>query len=74
MIPVAGVNGERGPLRWMAMRRTLFVFAREDIALVQVVGSTHVAEALRRADQLAVAEALRRALTSWLSPRTFVGR
>jgi hypothetical protein len=39
----------RSLLRWMAMRRTLFVFAREDIALVQAAVSSPVAEALRRA-------------------------
>ena len=39
----------RSLVRWMAMRRTLFVFAREDIALVQAAVSTPVAETLRRA-------------------------
>ncbi len=39
----------RSLVRWMAMRRTLFVFAREDIALVQAAVSTPLAETLRRA-------------------------
>jgi hypothetical protein len=39
----------RSLLRWMAMRRTLFVFARDDIALVQAAVSSPLAEALRRA-------------------------
>jgi hypothetical protein len=39
----------RSLVRWMAMRRTLFVFAREDIALVQAAVSSPLAEALRRA-------------------------
>ena len=38
----------RGLVRWMAMRRTLFVFAREDIAVVQAAVSTPVAAMLRR--------------------------
>ena len=40
---------QRSLVRWMAMRRTLFVFAREDIALVQAAVSTPLAETLRRA-------------------------
>ncbi len=39
----------RSVVRWMAMRRTLFVFAREDIALVQAAVSTPLAGMLRRA-------------------------
>lgn len=39
----------RSLVRWMAMRRTLFVFAREDIALVAAAVSTPLAETLRRA-------------------------
>lgn len=39
----------RSLVRWMAMRRTPFVFAREDIALVQAAVSTPLAETLRRA-------------------------
>jgi hypothetical protein len=39
----------RSLVRWMAMRRTLFVFAREDIALAQAAVSSPLAEVLRRA-------------------------
>lgn len=39
----------RSLVRWMAMRRTLFVFAREDVPLVQAAVSTPLAETLRRA-------------------------
>jgi hypothetical protein len=39
----------RSLVRWMAMRRTLFVFAREDIALVQAAVTTPLAKTLRRA-------------------------
>lgn len=39
----------RNLVRWMAMRRTLFVFAREDIPTVQAAVSTPVAAMLRRA-------------------------
>ena len=38
----------RDLVRWMAMRRTLFVFAREDIPTVQAAVSTPLAETLRR--------------------------
>ncbi|MGH2867318.1 MAG: winged helix DNA-binding domain-containing protein [Solirubrobacteraceae bacterium] len=40
--------GRRSLVRWMAMRRTLFVFAREDIPTVQAAISTPLAAALRR--------------------------
>jgi hypothetical protein len=35
-------------VRWMAMRRTLFVFAREDIPTIQAAVSTDIAATLRR--------------------------
>ncbi|MGH2916640.1 MAG: winged helix DNA-binding domain-containing protein [Solirubrobacteraceae bacterium] len=38
----------RSLVRWMAMRRTLFVFAREDIPMVQAAVSTDIAATLRR--------------------------
>ncbi len=38
----------RNLVRWMAMRRTLFVFAREDIPTVQAAVSTPLAAMLRR--------------------------
>ena len=38
----------RSLVRWMAMRRTLFVFAREDIPTVQAAVSTPLAAMLRR--------------------------
>lgn len=38
----------RGLVRWMAMRRTLFVFPREDIPTVQAAVSTPQAATLRR--------------------------
>jgi hypothetical protein len=38
----------RSLVRWMAMRRTLFVFAREDIPTVQAAVSTPLAVMLRR--------------------------
>ena len=38
----------RSLVRWMAMRRTLFVFPREDIPLVQAAVSTLVAATLRK--------------------------
>lgn len=40
--------GRRSLVRWMAMRRTLFVFAREDVPMVQAAVSTPLAAALRR--------------------------
>lgn len=39
---------QRRLVRWMAMRRTLFVFTREDIPMVQAAVSAQVAAALRR--------------------------
>jgi hypothetical protein len=49
---VADVYGamyeQRVLVRWMAMRRTLFVFAREDIPMIQAAVSTPLAAALRR--------------------------
>lgn len=39
---------QRKLVRWMAMRRTLFVFAREDIPMVQAAVSTEIAATLRR--------------------------
>jgi hypothetical protein len=39
---------QRNLVRWMAMRRTLFVFASEDIPMVQAGVSTEIAATLRR--------------------------
>ena len=39
---------QRVLVRWMAMRRTLFVFARDDIPMIQAAVSTPLAAALRR--------------------------
>ncbi|MGH2910533.1 MAG: winged helix DNA-binding domain-containing protein [Solirubrobacteraceae bacterium] len=38
----------RSLVRWMAMRRTLFVFSREDVPTVQAAVSTPIAATLRR--------------------------
>lgn len=38
----------RGLVRWMAMRRTLFVFPREDVPLIQAAVSTALAVMLRK--------------------------
>lgn len=40
--------GQRALVRWMAMRRTLFVFAREDVVMIQSAVSTPLAAVLRR--------------------------
>lgn len=40
---------ERSLARWMAMRRTLFVFRREDVPVVQAAVSEPLGETLRRA-------------------------
>ena len=40
--------GQRVLVRWMAMRRTLFIFARDDIPMIQSAVSTPLAAALRR--------------------------
>lgn len=49
---IAGIHeamyGQRALVRWMAMRRTLFVFAREDVAVVQSAVSTPLGAVLRR--------------------------
>jgi hypothetical protein len=39
--------GRRSLVRWMAMRRTLFVFPREDIPVIQAAVSTPLAAVLR---------------------------
>ncbi len=39
--------GRRSLVRWMAMRRTLFVFPREDIPMIQAAVSTPLAATLR---------------------------
>jgi Winged helix DNA-binding domain len=39
--------GQRSLVRWMAMRRTLFVFLREDIPMIQAAVSTPLAKVLR---------------------------
>src|SRR6201996_5985341 len=39
--------GQRSLIRWMAMRRTLFVFLREDIPMIQAAVSTPLATVLR---------------------------
>jgi hypothetical protein len=44
----AAMYEQRNLVRWMAMRRTLFVFAREDVAMVQAAVSTELAAILRR--------------------------
>jgi hypothetical protein len=44
----AAMYEQRNLVRWMAMRRTLFVFAREDIPMVQAAVSTEIAATLRR--------------------------
>ncbi|MFI6078411.1 winged helix DNA-binding domain-containing protein [Actinoplanes sp. NPDC051343] len=44
----AAMYERRGLVRWMAMRRTLFVFAREDIPMIQSAVSTPLAATLRR--------------------------
>lgn len=44
----AAMYERRSLVRWMAMRRTLFVFCREDIPTVQAAVSTEVAATLRR--------------------------
>ncbi len=38
----------RSLVRWMAMRRTLFVFAREDVPMIQAAVTTPLAAVLRR--------------------------
>lgn len=38
----------RSLVRWMAMRRTLFVFAREDVPMIQTAVTTPLATVLRR--------------------------
>ena len=40
--------GRNALVRWMAMRRTLFVFARDDIPMIQSAVSTPLAAVLRR--------------------------
>ena len=44
----AAMYEQRNLVRWMAMRRTLFVFEREDIPMVQAAVSTEIAATLRR--------------------------
>lgn len=44
----AAMYERRSLVRWMAMRRTLFVFSREDIPIVQAAVSTPLAAMLRR--------------------------
>lgn len=44
----AALYDRRSLMRWMAMRRTLFVFARDDIPVVHAAVSTPLAAALRR--------------------------
>lgn len=44
----AAFYDRRTLVRWMAMRRTLFVFARDDVPVVQAAVSTPLAAALRR--------------------------
>ena len=44
----AAMYEQKNLVRWMAMRRTLFVFAREDIPMVQAAVSTEIAATLRR--------------------------
>ena len=44
----AAMYEQRNLVRWMAMRRTLFVFAREDVEMVQAAVSAEIAATLRR--------------------------
>ncbi len=44
----AAMYEQRSLVRWMAMRRTLFVFARADVPMVQAAVSTPLAVMLRR--------------------------
>lgn len=44
----AAMYDRRELVRWMAMRRTLFVFLREDIPMIQAAVSTELASTLRR--------------------------
>lgn len=44
----AAMYEQRTLVRWMAMRRTLFVFARRDIPMIQAAVSTELAASLRR--------------------------
>src|SRR5690349_8645643 len=44
----AAMYEQRALVRWLAMRRTLFVFAREDIPIIQSAVSTPLAASLRR--------------------------
>jgi hypothetical protein len=44
----AAMYDQRSLVRWMAMRRTLFVFARADVPMVQAAVSTPLAAMLRR--------------------------
>lgn len=44
----AAMYEQRALVRWMAMRRTLFVFAREDVPMIHAAVSTPLAAALRR--------------------------
>ena len=44
----AAMYGQRSLVRWMAMRRTLFLFDRADIPMVQAAVSTPLAATLRR--------------------------
>ncbi len=44
----AAMYQRRSLVRWMAMRRTLFVFARDDVPMVQAGVSTPLAATLRR--------------------------
>jgi hypothetical protein len=44
----AAMYEQRTLVRWMAMRRTLFVFARDDIPMIQSAVSTPLAATLRR--------------------------
>ena len=44
----AAMYDRRSLVRWMAMRRTLFLFPREDVPVVQAAASTPLAAMLRR--------------------------
>jgi len=64
--------GQRALVRWLAMRRTLFVFAREDVPMIQAAVSTQLAAALRRQllariGRNGIQPAVQQNLTGWLA-------
>ena len=68
----AAMYERRSLVRWMAMRRTLFVFARDDISMVQAAVSAPLATMLRRRllsrlDRNGTEPPIGRDLTGWLA-------